>query len=130
MCVFQRVDDEKHLVGRVIQFSYLVGAKKSREYPSSHVETNKGSANSIGALANWYQGVSSTLTDSSVSFKLLDSRYDLGYLSMGYYKYTIDGSCLRESDEFSFSVPETHLSAADENWRDSLSFDYDFKDET
>ena len=108
MCVFQHVDDEKHLVGRVIQFSYLVGSKKSCEYSSSYVETNKESANSIGVLANWYQGVSSTLTDSSVSFKPLDSQYDLGYL--GYYKYTIDGSCLQESDKFSFSVPETHLS--------------------
>ena len=128
LCVFQRVDDEKHLVGRVIQFSYLEGSKKSCEYSSSYVETTKESVNFIGVLANWYQGVPSTLTDSSVSFKPLDSRYGIGYLSMGYYKYTIDGSCLRESDEFSFSIAETHLSAVDENWRDSLSFYYDFED--
>jgi hypothetical protein len=84
--------------------------------------------NTIGVLANWYQGVSSTSTDDSdsVSFKPLINQYHIGYLSMEHYRYTIDGSCLRESDKFSFSVPKVHLSAADENWRVSLSFDYDF----
>ena len=131
LCVFQHVDNEKHLVGRVIQLSYLEGSKKSREYSSSYVETTKDSMNCIGVLANWYQGVSSTLTNSAVLFKPLDSQYNIGYLSMEYYKYTIDESSLQESDSsidrFSFSILENHLSAADEYWRDSLSFDYDFE---
>lgn len=128
LCVFKRVDDEKKkLIGRIIQFSYMEGSKKAREYSSSFVETTLLSASNIGALANWYQGVSSTMNDPFVSFKPLNSYYDIGYHSIGkFYNYSIDESCLNESTEFSFAIHQSNLSEGDENWRSSLSFDFDF----
>ena len=36
---FQRVDDNKQLIGRIIQFSYMNGPKRAREYSSSFVNT-------------------------------------------------------------------------------------------
>lgn len=111
LCVFKRVDDEKKkLIGRIIQFSYMEGSKKAREYSSSFVETTLLSASNIGALANWYQGVSSTMNDPFVSFKPLNSYYDIGYHSIGkFYNYSIDESCLNESTEFSFAIHQSNL---------------------
>ena len=42
------------------------------------------------------------------------------YLSMVYYKCTIDPSGLRERDDCAFSVPVTDISAGDPDWADNL----------
>ena len=105
LCIFRRVDSEKPLVGRVIQFSYLEGSKRSREYSSLYVDTTKERVTNIGVLANWYQAVSRTSLDELVSFMPLQTNFTIGYLSMEYYRYTIEESALQESCEFSFSIP-------------------------
>ena len=125
LCIFRRVDSEKLLVGRVIQFSYL-GSKRSREYSSLYVDTTKESVTNIGALANWYQAVSRTSSDELVSCMPLQTNFTTGYLSMEYYRYTIEDSALQESCEFSFSIPAIVLSVIDKEWKSSLSFDHDF----
>ena len=126
LCIFQRIDSSKHLVGRVIQFSYLQGSKKAREYSSSFVDTSKESLHSIGVLANYYCGVSAASNDSHVSFKPLIGHYSTGYLSMSNYKYTIDDTSVSQCEGCSFSLSVNHLSAVDPNWNDFLSFEHDF----
>ena len=125
LCVFERIDSTKHLVGQMVQFSYLEGTKKSREYSSLFVDTTKESINSIGVLANYYIGVSKLSTDSIVSFKPLVGPYSIGYLPMSYYRYTIDANSLSECDGCSFSVRMSDIVAADSKWEEN---DCDFED--
>ena len=118
----------EHLVGRVVQFSYLEGSKRAREYSGCFVDTTKESVNSISVLANYYYGVSELSSDSCISFKPLVGRYSIGYLPMIYYKYTIDSSGLRERDDCAFSVPVTDISAGDPDWADNLTYHEDLSD--
>ena len=90
LCVFQRIDSMKHLIGCVVQFSYLKDTKRECEYSGCFVDTTKESINSIGVLANYYYGVSNLSSNACVSFKPLVGRYSIGYLPMIYYRYTID----------------------------------------
>ena len=64
---------EKCLLGRIIQFSYLTGAKKERQYSSNFVDLSKESYKSIGVYANWFQGTRALNNQDAneVSFKLL-----------------------------------------------------------
>ena len=52
LCLFHRVDSEKVLLGRVIQFSYLEGSKKQREYSGTFVDMSIDSYKNIGVFAN------------------------------------------------------------------------------
>ena len=55
MCVFKRIDCEKVIIGRVIQFSYLDGGKRERQYSSSYVDMSLESHKNIGVFANWFK---------------------------------------------------------------------------
>ena len=102
LCVFLRIDSTKHLLGRVVQFSYLEGSKRAREYSGLYVDITKKSITSIGVLANYYFGVSEPSTDTWVAFKPLVGKYAIGYLPITHYRYTIDSSGLRERDDCAF----------------------------
>ena len=54
LCLFKRVDSSKCLIGRLIQFSYLTGNKRERQYNSMYVDMTKESYKGIGVLANWF----------------------------------------------------------------------------
>ena len=54
LCVFRRIDCNKIVIGRVVQFSYLEGNKRPQEYSSMYVDLTKDSYKSIGAFANWF----------------------------------------------------------------------------
>ena len=54
LCVFKRIDQKKYIVGRVIQFSYLLGNKRERQYSANYVDLSKDSYKTIGVFANWY----------------------------------------------------------------------------
>ena len=54
LCLFHRVDSEKVLLGRVIQFSYLEGSKKQREYSGTFVDMSIDSYKNIGVFTNWF----------------------------------------------------------------------------
>lgn len=129
LCVFKRCNSPKHLLGRVIQFSYLKGSKKSQQYSGTFVDTTKESFTSIGVLANYYYGVSDSSTDSYVAFKPLKGIYSIGYLPMNHYMYTIDESSIRDHDKCSFVIPINHISSGDPEWKENLTFDFDFKDD-
>ena len=54
LCVFRRVDDDqKLLVGRIFQFSYLNGTKRQQEYSSMYEDLTKDHSG-IGTFANWF----------------------------------------------------------------------------
>ena len=68
-CVFKRVDDENQFaIDRLIQFSYLTGSKKCREFSGDFVDFSKDIDN-IGGFCNWYQGFIGDVTEDMVSFK-------------------------------------------------------------
>ena len=52
LCLFRQVDKEKALLGRVIQFSYLKGNKKQREFSGTFVDMSNNSYKNIGVYAN------------------------------------------------------------------------------
>ena len=55
MCLFKRVDDpSKSLLGRIVQFSYLKGNKRARQYSSDYVDMTKASYKTVGAFSNWF----------------------------------------------------------------------------
>ena len=53
LCVFKRLDEKKYIVGRVIQFSYLLGNKRERQYSANYVNLSKDSYKTISVFANW-----------------------------------------------------------------------------
>ena len=57
LCIFKRIDCSECLVGRVVQFSYLLGTKKQRQFSNESVDLEKDSARNIGIYANWFYGV-------------------------------------------------------------------------
>lgn len=114
LCIFTRVDCEECLLGRIIQFSYLAGSKKERQYSSDFVDLPKESYKSIGVYANWFQGTRAldNQVASTVSFKPVDLVFTPGYLSVGNYVASIDDSTLVQNADFSFSVPLEILKTA------------------
>ena len=57
LCIFKRIDCSECLVGRVVQFSYLLGTKRQRQFSNGSVDLEKDSASNIGVYANWFYGV-------------------------------------------------------------------------
>ena len=115
LCVFSRVDSEERLLlGRVIQFSYMYGNKRERQYTSNYVDLSKDSKTNIGVLCNLYQCVS--FNDEEVFFRSLNT-YTAGYL-------TLDSSLLSEED-FSFAILISNISKVISNWKADLVVDAD-----
>ena len=53
MCLLKRVDDpSKLLLGRLVQFSYLKGKKRARQYSSDYVDMTKASCKTVGSFSN------------------------------------------------------------------------------
>ena len=125
LCIFTRVDCEKCLLGRIIQFSYLTGAKKERQYSSNFVDLTKESYKSIGVYANWFQGTRALNNQdfNKVSFKPVELVFTPGYLPMSYYIASIDDSTLLYNADFSFSIPVEILKTALPRWRVKMTFD-------
>ena len=72
LCFFKRVDSDKILAGRVIQFSYLERNKRQREYSGTFVDTSKESYKLIGVFANWFVIMDDTDDPSILAFTPLD----------------------------------------------------------
>ena len=100
LCLFKRTDAEKVLLGTVVQFSYLEGTKKQRQYSSSYVDLTLESKNTIGVFANWFQAKEET---SKIHFYPVDA-FTVGYLSMENYISTIDESFLNDDENSSFCI--------------------------
>ena len=127
LCVFKRVDrkNPKYLLGRVVQFSYLSGSKRDRQYTSTYVVMTKESCNTIGAFANWYIGVYS---DSSHVIQVLpfipfENFFSTGYLPMDQYVNTISDECLVSVIDVSFGIPYVEITKIIPNWFKELTLE-------
>ena len=123
LCVFSRVDSEERLLlGRVIQFSYMCRNKMERQYTSNYVDLSKDSKTNIGVLCNWYQCVS--FNDEEVFFRPLNT-YTAGYLTLENYYCTIPDSSLLSEEDFSFAILISNISKVISNWKADLVVDAD-----
>ena len=104
--VFERIDKKKEVIGRVIQFSYLDGSKRDRQYSSNYVDLTKNNYKTIGVFANWYIGVysDSSNADQVLPFRPLEDVFTVAYLPMEQYVGTISDDCLVSMAPFSFGI--------------------------
>ena len=110
LCLFKSIDnEEKYVLGRIIQFSYLRGNKREREYSSNYCDMTIESRNDIGTFANWFIAVYPTDTSAKeVLFRPVDMLFTSGYVTMSNYLANIEDSMLIESNNLStvFSLPK------------------------
>ena len=109
LCIFKRVDDpSKYALGRILQFSYMSGTKKHREFSGDYVDLDKEDSDlsQIGSFCNWY--VASEEIDSAVGFSITHS-YTQGYLSLDNYIMKIPKNHLAHSDMFAFLIEKDYL---------------------
>ena len=90
-----------------MQFSYLKGNKRARQYSSDYVDMKKASCKTVGSFSNWFQGtkLENVGRENSVDFKPLDLVFTPGYLSMENYICIVDHSLLILSNTHSFTIP-------------------------
>ena len=118
LCAFRRIDDDKKfLLGRVIQFSYLNGNKRQRQYSSNFVDLTKDSIKNIGALCNWYKYMSFDKT--KVFFEPL-SMYTAGYIPFENYHCTVSDTALSADDNCSFTVLIKDMENVATDWNKSF----------
>lgn len=130
LCIFKRLDLNKNLIGRVIQFSYLEGTKKQRQYSSSYVDMALESHKEIGVFANWYGVSTFDLKSGKVYFRLTNA-FTAGYLSMANYLATItaDKTESTESEEdAAFAISVTTIEELINDWRNTMTFNSDFSE--
>ena len=129
LCIFQRIDRKRkmYLVGRVIQFSYLSGSKKDRQYSSDYVDMTKDSYKNIGAFANWYVGIYSNSSHRMLilPFKPLEDLFTIGYLPMEQYVSTVNDDTLIDLDDFSFGIPYAEITKIVPKWFTELTLEKD-----
>ncbi len=131
MCLFKRVDDpSKSLLGRIVQFSYLKGNKRARQYSSDYVDMTKASYKTVGAFSNWFQGtkLENVGREKNIDFKPLDLVFTPGYVSMENYICTVDDSLLILSNTHAFSIPVQALKKFLPRWKEEMTFDIDTDD--
>ena len=107
LCIFNRVDDQsKFAIGRVLQFSYMRGSKKEREFSADYVDFDVDSDMShIGAFCNWYVGKEK---GSELGF-LLSYNYAQGYLSLDNYVMKITENQVVMSEEYAFIIRKDYF---------------------
>ena len=119
MCIFKQENSDKVIVGRFIQFSYLEGTKKERQYSSLYVDMSKDSCKSIGVFANWFKEAIDD-ANGKVNFLPSDDVFTVGYLSMENYVSTIGQNVLEtcsSDDSVSFSISQSVLNdICSEDW--------------
>lgn len=121
LCAFKLADSNKISLGRVIQFSYLEGTKKQRQYSSCYVDVTLESVNSIGVFANWFQARKKS---ANVVFVPLDI-FTIGYHPMQNYVSTIDESLLDDVEDGAFSMTTKVLEQIFPLWENVLYFEGD-----
>ena len=92
------------ILGHLVQFSYLYGTKKQREYSSNYCDLTKENCNDIGVFVNCFlptHSVESDGSDCNVIFKPAGHLFTTGYLGMSNYYKKIKDSYLVESDDSS-----------------------------
>ena len=108
LCIFRRVDEpSKYALGRIIQFSYMSGTKKNREFSSDYVDLDdKKYLSCIGSFCNWYLATEEVGLD--IGF-LITHDYTQGYLSLDNYVMKIRNDRLTYSENYAFKIDKNYL---------------------
>ena len=121
LCAFKQEDSEKVFLGRTIQFSYLEGTKKEREYSSTYVDVSCESFKSIGVFCNWFRP---KILGAKIIFYPLEDMFTIGYHPMVFYVSTIDPSALKSDEEGSFAINLETIKTMFPEWDTMLCFDF------
>ena len=124
---FKRVDSDKILAGSVIQFSYLEGNKRQREYSGTFVDTSKESYKLIDVFANWFVLMDDTDDPSILAFTPLDDIFTAGYLSMENYMLTIPDANLIDVEGASFAISANMIAEILPNWNELITVQSEFR---
>ena len=127
LCIFRQQDSNKLLLGRVIQFSYLLGNKKERAFSSSYVDMTKTSYKDIGVFANWFARLGNESPQcNAVHFDALDFVFTTGYLSMDNYVASFEHSDLLFDPSKTLSVKCDSLGSLVPDWKQLISCTNEF----
>ena len=108
LCMFRKVDDSsKFGIGRLLQFSYMHGSKKGREFSSDYVDfdAHKTELSEIGAFCNWYVGEEA---GDFIGFTLTHD-YTQGYLSLDNYFMKIPENKCTMSENYGFIITKEYF---------------------
>ena len=125
LCVFRRIDTDKILIGRIVQFLYLEGNKRQQEYSGMYVDLTKDSYKSIGAFANLFSLVECD-NPELLTFTPLKDVFTAGYISMKKYVCTIPDANLMTTESASFALPSNMLVEDLDNWKEMLTEQSEF----
>ena len=128
LCLFRQLESEKVLLGRVIQFSYLEGNKKEREFSGCFVDMSIESFKGIGVYANWFARKKDSVSNN-VDFEALDLVFKAGYLSMEHYVARLEDSCLLCEPGATLSVKSSAFDSLLNDWNSLISYAHEFYDE-
>ena len=118
-CIFKRLDTEKYLTGKFVQFSHLMGNKHERQYSSNYIDMSKDSFKSIGTFVNWVMARSGA--NDFVTFQRLDGIFTIGYILLEKFICKIDETLLNKS-----CISSTVLDEILSHWRISFTYDAEF----
>jgi len=110
LCLVKRVDCNKCLIGRMVQFTYFTGNRRQRQFSNDFVDFSKDSVNNIGVFANWFSAVSQSHDErfeesDFILFKSIDVEFTCGYIAADCFMATIDKTVVMDAPIFSFSIP-------------------------
>lgn len=128
LCLFRRIDCEKVLLGRIVQFSYLFGSKRERQYSGTYVDMDVDSFKNIGVFCHYFARCKGA-NQKSVPFVPLENIFKAGYLGMEHYICTIEESeiTMSEDDSVPFEINVSALKKGLPKWKSLLSSDLEFK---
>ena len=118
LCIFKREGmANEHLIGRIVQFSYLSGSKRDRQFSGDFIDLSKDISN-IGIFCNWYC-IANYDDPKIIAFK---STYDFtqGYLPSSNYVFLIDEKMITYAEDFAFGIPIDYLEKNLKSWRTTL----------
>ena len=120
-CVFKRIDNEKFLIGKIVQFSYLEGNKRDRQYSSNYVDVSKDSYEKIGAFADWYVILEDPENGLIRLEELETGIFTVGYVSMDQYYCRIESTMLTFNDS-NILIQVPSMDNIFPQWRTCLTF--------
>jgi hypothetical protein len=109
----------------VVQFSYLTGTKKEREFSGSYVDMSNESYKGIGVYANWFARRGSEVGEF-IYFEALDLVFTAGYHGMEHFVGTVDDSSLVCEPNATLAVKSSAFNQLLSNWEELISDIHEF----
>ena len=119
-CIFKRIDHPKFIIGRVIQFSYLYGNKRDRQYSATFVDISNASYKDIGVLCDWYV-LCDDISDGVIFLEEDTQTYSVGFVTMEQYYCKIETSEITVCDS-RLSMTISAIKGTFPQWKECLTF--------